>query len=120
MCVIELEALSKWYGEVIGLNSITVEIQPGTTIVVREAAFSSNAVAGRIRCDDVHRRLEILFRIGRLSIFGVDGAVREWFVADRCRVTVAGGDAFHKAGDRRDVFFYVEVRSAATLIDDIG
>ena len=34
MAVIELDGLSKWYGEVIGLNNFTLEVKPGINGVV--------------------------------------------------------------------------------------
>ncbi len=34
MAIIELESLSKWYGEVIGLNDVTASIEPGLTGLV--------------------------------------------------------------------------------------
>ena len=46
MPVIELQSLSKWYGEVIGLNNVTTSIGPGLTGLVGPNGAGKSTLMG--------------------------------------------------------------------------
>jgi ABC-2 type transport system ATP-binding protein len=46
MAVIELHKLSKWYGEVIGLNNVTAVIEPGITGLIGPNGAGKSTLMG--------------------------------------------------------------------------
>lgn len=63
MCVIELQSVSKWYGEVIGLNNVTTSIGRGITALVGPNGAGKSTLMGLIMG-------QIKPSKGRLLVFG--------------------------------------------------